>query len=253
MSFDFSNRVVVVTGGASGIGRGIVEAFLAHGAAVAFTYKTSTESAAEIEAAASAAGRRAISIAADLTTEGAVAAMVETVNQRLGPIDVMVANAGGLLKRSKVADCSMNLWNEAVAINLTSTFLCCRAVLPQMTAAGHGHIITISSLAGHDGGGAGATHYATMKGGVITFTRALAKEVGPLGIHVNGIAPGLIATRFHEVFSTAEGRRAGVERTPLRREGTPADVAGAALYLASPLSDFLTGETIEVNGGQGLY
>jgi len=253
MTIDFSSRVVLVTGGASGIGRGIVEAFLSHGAAVAFSYKTSASGANEIEAAARAAGRKTLAIEADLTSEVDTTNMVKAVNEAFGPIDILVANAGGLLKRSSLAECSLDLWNQAAAVNLTSAFLCCRAVLPQMIALGRGHIITISSLAGHDGGGIGATHYATMKGGLITFTRALAKEVGPLGIHVNGIAPGLIATRFHDIFSTADGRRAAVERTPLRREGTPADVAGAALYLASPLADFLAGETIEVNGGQGLY
>lgn len=108
-------------------------------------------------------------------------------------------------------------------------------------------------LAAHDGGGVGAAHYAAAKGAVLTFTKALAKEVGPLGIRVNGIAPGLIATRFHDTFSTAEGRQATVERTPLRREGIPEDVAGVALFLASSTSTFITGETIEVNGGQGVF
>jgi 3-oxoacyl-[acyl-carrier protein] reductase len=116
-----------------------------------------------------------------------------------------------------------------------------------------GNLILVSSLAAHDGGGFGASHYAAAKGGILTYTRALAKEVGPLGIRVNGLAPGLIATRFHDTFTPAEARKATVERTPLRREGTPWDVAAAALFLASDASSFLTGETIEVNGGLGLY
>jgi 3-oxoacyl-[acyl-carrier protein] reductase len=111
----------------------------------------------------------------------------------------------------------------------------------------------MSSLAAHDGGGAGAAHYAASKGAVLTFTRSLAKEVGPLGIRVNGIAPGLIATRFHDTFSTPEGRQATVNRTPLHREGQPEDVAGIALFLASPHASFIAGETIEVNGGQGVF
>ena len=116
----------------------------------------------------------------------------------------------------------------------------------------NGAIVTISSLAAINGGGAGAAHYAAAKGGVVAFTQALAKEVGGLGIRVNTVAPGLINTQFHDDFSTREGREATVARTPLAREGTPADVAGLVLFLASPLSAFITGETIEVSGGQSL-
>jgi 3-oxoacyl-[acyl-carrier protein] reductase len=122
-----------------------------------------------------------------------------------------------------------------------------------MQKAGRGTIITISSLAAHDGGGAGAAHYAASKGAILTFTRSLAKEVGSSGIRVNGIAPGLIATRFHDQFSTAAMRQGAVNRTPLGREGQPEDVAGVALFLASPAASFITGETIEVNGGQGVF
>ena len=140
-----------------------------------------------------------------------------------------------------------------MAVNLTSAFLLARAVVPQMTEAKSGAIVLMSSLAAHDGGGAGASHYAASKGGVMTFIRALAKEVGPDGVRVNGIAPGLIGTQFHDRFSTAEGRKATVERTPMRREGTPADVAAAVLYLASPAAGFIAGEIIEINGGLGAF
>ena len=110
----------------------------------------------------------------------------------------------------------------------------------------------MSSLAGFDGGGHGASHYAATKGAVATLVRSLAKEVGPLGIRVNGVAPGLIGTRFHDTFSTAQGRAETVARTPLRREGTPQDVAGAVLYLASNRAGFVTGEVIQINGGTGF-
>lgn len=122
-----------------------------------------------------------------------------------------------------------------------------------MTAAGSGSIVLMTSLAAHDGGGVGASHYAAAKGGVSTFVRALAKEVGPDGVRVNGVAPGLIATQFHDRFSTTEGRSATVARTPIRREGTPADVAGAVLYLASPAASFVTGAILEMNGGLGAF
>ena len=253
MEMGLHGQRVLVTGGASGIGRGIAEAFGRHGARVLLTYFSSKEGAAETVAAIDAAGGQAMALRADLTQEAEVERVVATIIDRFGGIDVLVANAGGLLLRSPVAECPRALWDQALAVNLTSTFLCCRAVIPYMERAGHGCIITMSSLAAHDGGGPGASHYAAAKGGVLTFTRALAKELGPRGIRVNSIAPGLIATQFHDRFTPPEGRQATVSRTPLRREGLPDDVAGVALFLASPLAAFLTGETIEVNGGQGLY
>ena len=253
MDFALQGQRVLVTGGASGIGRAIAEAFGKCGAHVVLTYFTSKDAAGETVANIEASGGRALALYADLTREAEVEGVVAKMVEHFGGIDVLVANTGGLLKRSKVVDCSLELWNQALAVNVTSTFLCCRAVLPYMERAERGCIITISSLAAHDGGGAGATHYAASKGAILTFTRALAKEVGPAGIRVNGIAPGLIATRFHDIFSTPEGRQATVNRTPLRREGLPEDVAGAVLFLASPHASFLAGETIEVNGGQGVF
>jgi 3-oxoacyl-[acyl-carrier protein] reductase len=248
---DFSGKTVLVTGGASGIGRGIVEAFLAAGGRVAFTYATSAVAAESIVTGVN--DGRALAIASDATDEQAVVEAIRKTNETFGRIDVAVANVGGLLKRVRVVDCSLDLWNEALAVNLTSTFLTCKAVLPQMTAVRQGALVLMTSLAAHDGGGAGASHYAASKGAVATFTRALAKEVGPDGIRVNAVAPGLIGTQFHDRFSTPEGRKVTVEKTPLRREGTPADVAGAVLYLASPLASFLTGEIVEVNGGLGAF
>jgi 3-oxoacyl-[acyl-carrier protein] reductase len=181
---------VLVTGGASGIGRGIAEAFGQQGARVALTYYSSERDAAETVATIEAAHGEAFALRADVKEEADVDRAVAATVERFGGIDVLVTNAGGLLKRSTVVDCPRALWDEALALNLTSTFLCCRAVIPYMERAGSGCIITISSLAAHDGGGAGASHYAAAKGGVVTFTKALAKELGPQGIRVNGIAPG---------------------------------------------------------------
>lgn len=246
-------QTVLITGGASGIGRGVAEAFGRQGANVVLTYFSSAEAAAETVAAIESTGGKAVALKADVTQEDEIAHVIAATLERFQSIDVLITNAGGLLQRSRIADCSRALWDEALAVNLTSTFLCCRAVLPHMEQAGKGCIITISSLAGHDGGGPGASHYAAAKGGVLSFTRGLAKEVGPLGIRVNSIAPGLIATQFHDRFSTPEGRLATVGRTPLRREGLPEDVAGVALFLASPWAAFITGEAIEVNGGQAVF
>jgi 3-oxoacyl-[acyl-carrier protein] reductase len=239
---------VLVTGGASGIGRGIVEAFAAEGARVAFSYLTS-----EADGVALARKLGALAVKSDLTREQAAADLVAEVKRKLGPVEILVANSGGLIRRASVVDCDLALWNDCLALNVTSAFLSCKAVLPDMLAAKRGVIVTVSSLAAHNGGGFKAVHYGAAKGGLYTFTKGLAREVGPEGIRVNGVAPGLIATRFHDVHTAVESRRASVEQTPLRREGTPADVAGAVVYLASERASFLSGETIEVNGGLGLF
>lgn len=246
-----SGKSVLITGGASGIGQGIALAFAEQGANVAITHMTTDpgDTVAQIEKL----GVKALAMKADLREEKVADEIVKKTIDAFGDLDVLVANTGGLLKRSRVVETPLELWNEALAINLTATFLCCRAALRHMEPKKKGNIILISSLAAHDGGGFGASHYAATKGAILTYTRAMAKEVGPLGIRVNGIAPGLIATRFHDTFTPAEGRKATVEKTPLRREGTPKDCAGAAIFLASDASSFLTGETIEVNGGLGLY
>jgi 3-oxoacyl-[acyl-carrier protein] reductase len=253
MDFRLDGKVAIVTGGASGIGRGISEALGQSGAKVLLTYYLSEQGATETVSSIKQAGGTAHSIRADLTQEKENDRMVQTAIEQFDGLDILVANSGGLLQRSRVAECSLELWDKALAINLTSTFLSCRAALKHMESTGSGCIITTSSLAAHDGGGNGATHYAVAKAGVLTFTKALAKEVGPQGIRVNSVAPGLIGTQFHDRFNTPEGRQAVVERTPLRREGTPGDVAGAVVFLASPAASFITGEGIEVNGGQGVF
>lgn len=244
-------RKALITGGASGIGQAIVLALASQGADVVLTYQTSDPSGT-VEAAR-AKGVRALASKADLTQEEEADRVVDMAVRELGALDILVANAGGLVHRSRTVDMPLSLWSEVMAVNLTSTFLCCRAALRHMEPRRTGNLILISSLAGHNGGGPEATHYGAAKGAMITYTRGLAKEVGPLGIRVNGIAPGLIATRFHDTFNTPQGRRSVVDVTPLRREGTSEDVAGAAVFLASDSSSFLTGETIEVNGGYGLY
>ena len=248
---DMKGKSVLVTGGASGIGRAIVLAFAARGANVALTYITSDP--AETLAGAKAFGGKHLALRADLRKEAEVESVFERTIAEQGDLDILVANTGGLIQRCRTVDMTLALWEEVMAVNLTSTFLCCRAALKHMEPRKKGNLILISSLAGHNGGGPSATHYGASKGAMITYTRGLAKEVGPLGIRVNGIAPGLIATRFHDNFNTPEGRNGAVAMTPLRREGTAEDVAGAALFLASDQASFLAGETIEVNGGLGLY
>lgn len=243
----------LVTGGASGIGKASSLALAAAGADVVLTYWTSAVEAEEVVAQIRAMGRRAEAIKADLTDSAMAETVYAAAEAALGGIDILFANIGGLLQRCRVVDMPLALWNESMNINLTSTFLICQAALKRMEPKQSGIIITMASLAAFDGGGPGSAHYASTKAGVTTFTRALAKEVGPLGIRVNGVAPGLIATRFHDTFNTPAGRQATAERTPARREGQPDDVANVVVFLASERAAFLAGEIIQVNGGLGLY
>ena len=250
---EFAGKTVFISGGASGIGRATSLAFARAGAAVALTYKSSADQAGEVVAEIERGGGRALAIAADMTQEAPADAAFASAARTLGPIDVAFANAGGLLQRVRAVETSLAFWNDVMAVNLTTTFLVCRAALRHMEPRRTGAIVTMSSLAGFDGGGPGASHYAATKGAIATYTRALAKEVAGLGIRVNSVAPGLIGTQFHDTFNTPEGRRATVERTPVRREGVADDVAQAVLWLASPRASFIDGEIIQVNGGLAMY
>ena len=243
----------MVPGGASGIGRGIVEALAAHGVDVVLTYLSSDAGARETVAVAQSHGVKAYALQADLTDEAAVNHVVSETQRLLGGIDILVTNAGGILGRIGTLDLSRETWDNAFALNVTSTFLCCKAVIPGMIAQGNGNIVLMSSQAAFDGGGVGSAYYAATKGAILTYSRGLAKELAPNHIRVNCVAPGLIDTRFHDINTPPDMRAAVRGRIPLGREGTPTDVAGAVIYLTSELGAYLTGETIIINGGQTMY
>jgi 3-oxoacyl-[acyl-carrier protein] reductase len=250
---DFTGKVALVTGGASGIGEAATRAFARAGAKVAFTYISSGTEANALEKEIAEAGGQALAIRADLTRQDETEAAFAAVVRAFGTVDAVFTNAGGILQRAGTIESGLELWQRAFDLNVMSTYLTCQAAVKIMAEKKSGAIVTMSSLAAMDGGGTGALHYASSKGAIVTYTRALAKELGPLGIRVNGVAPGLIDTRFHVQFNTPEGRRSAVEGTPLRREGTAEDVANLVLFLASDKASFITGETVQINGGRGLY
>ena len=250
---ELNGKRALVMGGASGIGKATSLALAQAGADVVLTYWSSSTEAEDVVARIRAMGRQAHAIKADLTEATAAEQVFLEAEGAIGEIDTLFANIGGLIQRCRVAEMPLALWNDAMNLNLTSTFLACQAALKRMEPRGKGVIVTMSSLAAFDGGGPGSAHYAASKAAVATFTKALAKEVGPLGIRVNGVAPGLIATRFHDTFNTPANRQAIAERTPARREGQPDDVANVVVFLASDRAAFLAGEIVQVNGGLGIY
>ena len=242
-------RAALVTGASRGIGAAIAIALGREGAAVGVNYHKSEARATAVVSAIQAAGSQALAVRADVRDGAAVRGMVGEMLAAFGQLDVLVNNAG-ILNDVPLHEMSEETWDEMMAANLRPVFLCSRAVLPHMLARGSGKIINVSSLIGQKGM-AGRTHYAAAKGGVLAFTRALAREVGPRGIHVNAIAPGLIETELVGPI-TDEIRRERSSILALRRIGLPEEVAPTAVFLASDGSNYYSGQTLSPNGGDTM-
>jgi len=247
--FDVTGKVALVTGSSSGIGRAAAKALAANGALVAVNFHSNEDGAEATRAEIVAAGGRAVALKADVAKAGDVQSLVERTVNELGPIDILVNNAGSLVERLRILELTEERWDEVMDLNLKSAFLCCRAVVASMMERKTGAIVNVSSIAGRTGGALGSIHYSAAKGGLITFTKGLAKELAPFGVRVNAISPGVIDTRYHEVFSTPEVMKSYVAGIPLGRVGTPAEVAEVICFLASDAASYLAGETIEINGG----
>jgi 3-oxoacyl-[acyl-carrier protein] reductase len=245
---DLKGKTALVTGGARDIGRAISIALADAGANVAVNYNASAAPAESLARELTAKGIRAVAIRADVSNAADAARLVDEASAALGgTLDILVNNAGGLIARKKMDEMDEAFWDEVMALNLKSVFLVTRAALPKMRDGGA--IVNLSSLAARDGGGGGAIAYSTAKGGVLTFTRGLSKELASRKIRVNCVSPGLIATTFHDTFTKPEIRQAVASRTSMGREGKAEDVAKAVLFLASDASSYITGESIEINGG----
>lgn len=244
----------VVTAGAQGIGLAISRALLDAGCAVFVHYHSSGEAARGLVDEAASSGRRCGSSCGDLTsTEGCNALIAEAVTF-LGGIDVLINNAGSLVARRTLAEADDEFWATVMSLNIGSMRRISRAAAPHLVTAAAKHggasIVNLSSLAGRKGGHGGSLAYSTAKGAVLTFTRALAAELGPQGVRVNAIAPGLIlGTKFHNTHTTAESAQATVAGIPLGRAGTAEDVARSVAFLASEWDGFITGATLDINGG----
>lgn len=241
-------KVAVVTGGARDLGRAISVKLASEGAKVVINYFDKIEEAEETQQLIKAVHGESIIVQGDMTKAADVKRVFdEGVKAFGGKLDILVNVVGGLVGRKSITEQDEDWYNFLMDVNMKSCWLCTREVVPHM--ADGGSIINFSSLAARDGGGAGASLYATSKGAVMTFTRSMAKELGPQGIRVNALAPGTIATSFHDRFNTPENREKMKSVYPLRREGDASDVADLVAFLACDDSDYLTGTNIDINGG----
>ncbi len=238
-------QVAIVTGASRGIGRSIAIALARAGAYVVVNYLHRADSAAEVVSECQKVGSKALAVQADVTNEAEVKHLV-MMSTQLGIPKILVNNAGAT-KAKLAVDTSFEEWNEILAMNLTAPFLCTREVLPYFMTSEYGRVINVSSIWGITGGSF-ETAYSAAKGGLISFTKALAKEMSRAGITVNAVAPGAIDTEMLDCLST-EDKRDLERQTPVGRLGTPEDVAHTVLFLADPASSYITGQVISPNGG----
>jgi 3-oxoacyl-[acyl-carrier protein] reductase len=242
------NKIAIVTGGSRDIGRAVSESLAAEGAKVVVNYFSNAEHGEATVAAIQKAGGEAIAVKGDMTKQVDVNNLVDEARKAFGDtIDILVNVVGGLVARKTLAEMDEEFFEYVMKLNVTSTFLTTKAVVPHM--GNGGSIVNLSSQAGRDGGGPGANAYATAKGAIMTFTRGLAKELGPSNIRVNCVCPGMISTTFHDTFTKDQVRANVAAATPLRREGQAKEVADLVTYLASPSSSFVTGASVDINGG----
>ena len=237
----FLGKRVIVTGGSRGIGAEIVRCFTDEGATVAFLYRNSVEAADQL---AKATG--AIPVQCDLGDSYDAERAIQEAEGAIGGIDILVNNVG-IARSCLLQDMNQKVWDELIAVNLTSVFVCCRLLIPDMIRQGSGRIVNISSIWGMVGASC-ETGYSAVKAGVIGLTKALAKELGPSGITVNCVAPGVIDTDMMKEYDE-ETKRSLADETPLGRLGTPRDIAQAVLFLSGEGGSFITGQVISPNGG----
>lgn len=245
-----TNKNVLITAGAQGIGAAITKHFIDCGANVGIHYHSSSENATKLKDYAIHKGQKAIVIHGDLTKEDQAMSTVHKASEALGGLDILINNAGSLVARNELKDIQTAFWNKVMDINLTSMMFVTRAATPFLTKNTNSSIVNLASLAGRKGGHAGSLAYSTSKGAVLTFTRALASELGDNGVRVNAVAPGLIlGTAFHDTHTTKASAEKTIDGIPIQRAGNTDDVARAVLYLASEYDGFITGATLDINGG----
>lgn len=246
-----SGRAALVTGAGVGIGRAVAEALANAGAFVGLHYHSSAAGATEALAGIEARGGRGVALQADLADTSQARRLVDDFVKHAGRLDVLVNNAGSPIQRARIEDCSAELWQQVLAVNLTSAFTVTQQAIPHLRASGNGSIINNLTLSIQTGGANGAGPYAIAKGGLQVMTRTLARELAP-EVRTNAVMPGVIETRHHEVFSTPERLQQYRKETPLGRNGLAEEVAAVVLFLASDASRFMNGALLDINGGRFL-
>jgi 3-oxoacyl-[acyl-carrier protein] reductase len=246
MNIELKNKVCLVTGGNRGIGRAIVKALVDSGGIVAFDYRQHKEEAQALVDEITAAGGKAQAFQADITDEAKVQSMVQTIHDELGPIEILVNNAG-VNRDHSFAKMTKEEWDEVIAVNLGGTFNVTKAVLPNLIEAGWGRIINISSIVGQRGN-FGQANYAASKAGLIGMTKALALELARKGITVNAVAPGFIETDMTAGIPEEVTQKI-TATIPVQRYGTTDEIAPAVVFLASKEASYITGHILSVNGG----
>lgn len=247
---ELAGKTALVTGASRGIGAATAIALARNGTArVVLHYGTHRAGAEEVAAAVRAAGAQADILSADLSQEEGISAFIGELHQKAPQVDILVNNAGSLVKRAKLLEATPELFDEIYNLNVKSVLLITQAVVPSMMAKSDGVVVNLSSIAARNGGGPGATIYASAKAAIAAFTKGWAKELAPLGIRVNAISPGTVDNYFHEKFSNAEILGNVVKMTPQGRLSTNEEMADVILFLCSSAARNIVGQTIEVNGG----
>ena len=251
MRVDLHGQTAVVTGGGTGIGRAISMGLARCGAAVVVNYSRSRKEAEETVREIEAAGGRALAVQADVTDEAQAERLMQTASEAFGGLHILVANAGGATVQCPTADLTSAQWDADLDLNCKAVFYCVKQAVRRFPED-KGRIIITSSISARSGGGPGMVPYAAAKGAINNMIRGWAKEFGPSGITVNGIAPGIIWTRLHEKQTDPEDYQNLIKRIPLGRDGKPEDCVGAVLLLASEEGGYINGQILEINGGMAM-
>ena len=247
-------QVALVTGASSGIGAAIAEELAQEGASVTVDYLRNQAGAAAVGTRIEAAGQVALLVQADVRRRDEVARLFREHLARFGVVDILVNNAGDMVKRIPTVETPETVWRDAIDLNLSSAFFCCQEAVGPMVSRAWGRIVNISSVGARTGGGPGSIPYHAAKAALMTLTKGLAKEVAAHNITVNTVAPGIVDTAFHDRHTQPEQRLEWIRTLiPMQRAGLPTDIAKAVAFLASNEASYITGATLDVNGGMAMY